>query len=371
MDVITKKPCPFCRQDIDDDSIFCKYCGEKVARTRKKKSEVKVPEPKQLPSGSWFARVMVRGNSVCITEPTREAYYIKARAVKSGLIETAPALPKMPLSKAIDQYIATNSNILSPSTIKAYKSIRNSRFQEQMNQDINQIQWQSVLNAEALEVSPKTLSNSWRLVTASIKSVGATPPEVKLPKIPKANKEWLDFEQIHEFTEIIKDKPCELGALLALHGLRRSELLALSYDDIDLKKNTITVSGAMVYDADGNFIHKKTNKNASSQRIVPILIPRLKELIEDEEKEGQIMKSRPNTLYKQVNRICEENGLPEVGVHGLRHSFCSLAYHLGWSEATVMSVGGWADSKTVHNIYKHLAEADKNADIDRMIDFYS
>ncbi len=363
--------CKYCNRDIEDDSIFCRFCGEKVARTRKKKDEVKVPEPKQLPSGSWFARVMVRGQSVCITEPTKEAYFIKARAVKAGLLETAPQLPKMPLSKAIDNYINQNSNVLSPSTIKAYKSIRKTRFQWLMDKDINSIKWQEAVNAEALEVKPKTLANAWRLITASLKAAGASQPEVKLPKIPKAQKEWLDFDQIQTFTKLIKNKPCELGALLALHGLRRSELLALTTDDIDLKKKTITVSGAVVYNDQGQIVHKDTNKNASSQRTVPILIPRLEDLLTDETLNGQLITTKPNTLYVQVNNLCQKNQLPEVGVHGLRHSFCSLAFHLGWSEATVMSIGGWSNSKTVHDIYKHLAEKDKNADVQRMISFYS
>ena len=363
--------CKYCNREIEEDSIFCRFCGEKVVKTRKKKEEIKVPEPKQLPSGSWFARVMVRGKSVCITEATKEAYYIKARAVKSGLLETAPQLPKMPLNKAIDNYINQNTNILSPSTIKAYKSIRKTRFQHLMDQDINSIKWQEEVNKEAEEVSPKTLANAWRLVTASMKAAGITPPEVKLPKIPKAQKEWLDFDQIQEFTKLIKNNSCELGALLALHGLRRSELLALTTDSIDLKKKTITVSGAVVYNDEGKIVRKDTNKNASSQRTVPILIPRLEELLEDESIKGQLITTKPNTLYVQVNNLCKKNQLPEVGVHGLRHSFCSLAFHLGWSEATVMSVGGWSDSKTVHNIYKHLAEKDKNADIEKMISFYS
>ena len=79
----------------------------------------------------------------------------------------------------------------------------------------------------------------------------------------------------------------------------------------------------------------------------------------------------PNSLREQINSICEKNNLPLVGVHGLRHSFASLAYHLGWSEMTVMQEGGWSNTQTVHNIYTHLAAQDKNEDIDRMKEFYS
>ena len=78
----------------------------------------------------------------------------------------------------------------------------------------------------------------------------------------------------------------------------------------------------------------------------------------------------PNTLREQINSVCKKADLPLVGVHGLRHSFASLAYHLGWSEQTVKVEGGWSNVQTVNNIYTHLAAQDKNDDIDRMRAFY-
>ena len=56
--------------------------------------------------------------------------------------------------------------------------------------------------------------------------------------------------------------------------------------------------------------------------------------------------------------MCAANGLPQVGNHGLRHSFASLAYHLGIPEKIAMEIGGWEDSKTMHDIYTHLAKRD-------------
>jgi integrase len=58
------------------------------------------------------------------------------------------------------------------------------------------------------------------------------------------------------------------------------------------------------------------------------------------------------------------------GNHGLRHSFCALAFHLGWDESAVMQVGGWDDPGVVHGIYKHLAAKDKAKNVDAMKQFY-
>ena len=59
-----------------------------------------------------------------------------------------------------------------------------------------------------------------------------------------------------------------MPALLALHGLRRSELLALTADKIT--GDMITVSGSMVFNANGQLVLKSTNKNETSQRTVCI-----------------------------------------------------------------------------------------------------
>ena len=59
--------CKNCKRAIDDDSIFCKWCGERQIRERKKKGEVKVPKPRQLASGKWFAQVMVDGTRVPVS----------------------------------------------------------------------------------------------------------------------------------------------------------------------------------------------------------------------------------------------------------------------------------------------------------------
>ena len=356
-------------QGLPENASFCCWCGKKLIQDH---AEVKVPAPTVLPSGTYFNRFMVKGERISISAETEAEYYTKARAAKLGLIDIKKTAPKLTLGAAIDSYIESNTKTLSPSTIKGYKTLRSTRFQSVIDKDISSItNWQKLINDEFDGISPKTLANAWRLVTASLKAKNVPVPEVTLPKSAKAQRPWLDFEQINTFLKAIEGKDCELAALLALHGLRRSEILALTADKIDLKKGTITVSGSMVVNDKGELIKKDTNKTASSQRTVHIVIPRLETLLEDVTGNGLLITVHHNTIRKQINAICEKNDLPLVGVHGLRHSFASLAYHLGWSEKTVMLEGGWSNTQTVSNIYTHLAAQDKNNDIDRMKDFYT
>ena len=83
--------CKNCKRDIDDDSIFCKWCGEKQIRERRKKGEVKVPKPRQLADGRWFAQVMIDGERHNAYGNTIAEYETNARALKQGLIKAKKA----------------------------------------------------------------------------------------------------------------------------------------------------------------------------------------------------------------------------------------------------------------------------------------
>ena len=54
--------CKACGREIPENSIYCNWCGVKQLRERRGREEVKVPTPKQLPSGSWtvYLRVTYR-----------------------------------------------------------------------------------------------------------------------------------------------------------------------------------------------------------------------------------------------------------------------------------------------------------------------
>lgn len=213
-------------------------------------------------------------------------------------------------------------------------------------------------NDEAVLCSAKTLKNAWRFVCSVLRESGITPPSVSLPQSVPAEKPFLSPDDIKKFVKAVHGKPCEIPALLALSSLRRSEICALTWDDI--KENYINVKGAAVLDEKNNVIYKKENKNNSSTRKVPILMPELKTALDAvENKDGLVWKGSLNTIYKQVNKVCKDNNLPLVGVHGLRHSFASLAYYLKIPEMIAMEIGGWSDVATMRKIYTHIAKEDR------------
>lgn len=355
--------CCNCSRDIPENSLYCNWCGKKQLREKEKK--LKIPAPRQLPSGSWT--VQLRREGVNVTEPTEEACRTKALAIRAGFLEAEKALPRLTLGQLLDKYLEDRP-MLSPSTRRSYQCIRNSAFPGCMDKDIRSINWPRAVASEAQRVAKKTLKNELGFVAAAYKEQKIPFDPVDLGVVPKADTPWLDYAQILTFVGAIRDTPVELPALLALHSLRRSEIFALRPEDIDLRAETISVSGATVYTSSAEWIRREENKSARSQRVVPIVIPRLLEILQDHT--GDIC-ALGDGVRRQINRICAANDLPEVGLHGLRRSFASLAYHLGWSEEETMRHGGWSDWKTVHDFYLRLSEKDLSKPAKKMRRFYS
>ena len=356
--------CKKCKREIPENSIFCSWCGfRQIAEA----NEIKVPKPRRK-GNTWFAQVTVDDERFYISGNSEEEYYAKARAAKAKLIEIKKAAPRITLGTAIDHYIKDNDAVLSPSTINAYKSYRRTRFKGYMSEDATQINYQRMVNEEARTRAPKTVHNAWRLVTASLRHANIPIAPVNLPQKRKTERPWLDYQQISILLDKCKGKPYELGILLGLHGLRRSEILHLTSDDIDTERGLIYVRGASVVGENNKLTDKDTNKTTSSSRTVNIVIPRLNDVVSC--KKGRLITTNPTTMYGLINGLCEKNGLPKVGVHGLRHSYISLCFHLGWNMQTVMQQGGYSNPQVVNEVYRHLAALDANADIERMKDFY-
>ena len=328
---------------------------------------MKVPKAKKLPSGSWFIHLRLGGENIPVTEKTekaciREAQRIKAEYLAGKREKVEVKEPAPTLDKVIDSYITSKSGVLSPSTIRGYETIKRTRFQSVMNKPVDAVDdWQSVISNEAALCSPKTLKSAWSLVCSSLSAKKIPVPDVTLPQIVPATRPWLDTKQAKAFVKLVDGQTFAIPALLALHGLRRSEIMGLWWSNVDLDNDLIHVHGSTVRQSSGGFVDKDTNKNQGSRRTVPIMIPELKKalsLVPEKERLGKVCSGSFDRIWEKINALCKENGLPQVGFHGLRHSFASIGYSLGVGELEMMRLGGWSDTKTMHKIYTHIAEAD-------------
>ena len=324
---------------------------------------MKVPEPKKLPSGNWFIQLRLNGVSVPITASTatecrRQAQLIKAehRAEKRQITAKGKDIT---LFQLLDNYITVHRSVLSASTVLGYENAKKKRFPSYTGQLVSKINWQQMISDELKNKSEKTVKNGWGLVRAALAYHHLPIPDVKLAQVPIKEIPFLQPEEIRPFCEAIKGRPYEIPALLELHGLRLSEVRGLTWADIDCERGIIHIRGAKVRGVDG-VVAKETNKNRTSTRTVPIMIPQLLTALKAvEDKTGDVMTIGPQTLLRDVNRACKRANVTVTGNHGLRHSFASLCYFLRIPDRQVQEWGGWADYTTMHTIYIRLAASDE------------
>lgn len=347
---------------------------------------MKIPKARKLPSGSWFIQMRLGGESISVTDIDkkkceREAMHLKAEylAGKRTVKQAEPETPVLTLAAAIEEYCKSKSNVLSPATIRGYQNIRKNQLKSIMQSNVFELanyseeDWQKIVNEESGKHSPKTVKNSVSFARTIIqKKTKTVVPGVTLPAPISANTSFLYADEIPIFVDAVKNTRIAVPALLALSSMRLSEIQALRWENIPENPNFIRTKGAVVPNEKNEMVYKQQNKNTTSARDVPILIPELKEAIQrDRKPSGPVMDFSRAYFLKHVHSICRENKITDVTIHGLRHSFASLAYHLQVPEKIAMDIGGWADSATMHKIYTHIAKKDINRYKTEIASFYS
>ena len=157
--------------------------------------------------------------------------------------------------EAVLRYIESKRHVLSPSTLKAYYSLRKNHLEGSplgrvyLNDlTIKDVQiWISDLSADH---SPKSVRNMAALVHSSVEMF--LPDfrwKVTLPQKLPANLYCPSDDDVKRLLDEIRDKDPEMyrAVLLAAFGpMRRSEICALT--SADIQGNRVTVNKAMVYE---------------------------------------------------------------------------------------------------------------------------
>lgn len=321
-----------------------------------------VPKARKLASGTWFIQLRLGGESIPVsgvTEKavTREALRIKAEYKAGAREKRTETTKKVPtLAELADAYIDSRRASKSPLTVRTYDRYRRLYLKGYISLPVDKIDWQAAINAEiARKVSGKTLRSAWGFYASVLKSGGYAVPKVNLLPVASKERECLFAEDIPVFLGTIHGERCELPALLALHGLRASEIWGLDGGDINLPRREIHVCRALVTDEHGAYVLKDSGKTRAATRTVPIMIDRLYELLQGVKKGKPVVTMPQGSARDEINKCCEAAGLPCVGLHGLRHSFASLAVALGMPERVTMQIGGWDDAGTMRKIYTHIS----------------
>lgn len=333
----------------------------------------KLPTPQRLPSGTWRVQVMVEGKRVSVVDENPAVAQAKAVALKAGIIEEKEKRAQekgggIPLSRAVDLYIEGRGNVLSPSTINGYKEIQRNRFQCLMKMKVNNIDEsdiQRAVNQEAKTVSAKTIKNALGLIVSVLSEYKpVNVKRIRLPQRKRIEHTYLDESGMIELFEAIQGSPVEIPILLAVWlGMRRSEILGLCWDSIDFEAAKISVRRTYVRDKESGYVLRDEMKTEASRRVLDCpgyILQKLKAYTPNH-REGRVFTMHPNTIYKTMKHVCEENGIDFVGVHGLRHTNASVMLSLGIVDKVAMARGGWSTDVTMKQIYQHVFQSDKKS----------
>lgn len=299
---------------------------------------------------SYRVRKMYKGQMYTVTfehKPTQKEAML---AMADELQKVQKKHESMDFRAAAGEYIESKRNVLSPTTIRGYNSAMKTlskKFQGINVHDITALDIQTEINRLTKEHSPKTVRNYHGFISAVL---GTFCPNLKinttLPQKLKNEPYIPSDEDIKRILECAKDTEYEVPILLACYGLRRSEICALTLDDLD--GDVIRINKAKVINEEAKWI-EKTTKTASSTR--EIVIPM--EIADKIREKGYIYKGHPNSITVYLGKTEDKLGIPHFPLHKLRHYFASKMSALNVPEADIMRMGGWETDHVMKSVYRH------------------
>lgn len=200
-------------------------------------------------------------------------------------------------------------------------------------------------------------------------------------------------DELNHFLKLVDStndiKLSAMFRVLAYTGIRKGELQALNWDDIDFNNNTININKTLSINSEYK-ITVQTPKSKSSIR--KISIDEQTKLILKRWKAKQrelffsvgtrVKKHQPcfteevtnsylylNFMNDKLRKICKKHKFKQIKIHGFRHTHCSLLFESGFTIQEVQDRLGHSDLKTTMSIYAHVTEKQRDKMADKFAKF--
>ncbi|CAI2650532.1 Putative prophage phiRv2 integrase [Apilactobacillus kunkeei] len=215
----------------------------------------------------------------------------------------------------------------------------------------------------------------------------------RLVTLPKNKKEFAekkllfwDKRQLDTFFKCLydmdDDKKFIFFRLLAFSGMRRGECLALTWEDINFKENTIDINKTISQGINRYQVinppktKKSMRKIIMDQKTMDYLykwkMEQRKQMLNygfnTLNKKQMLFTTRNNTMLplsapsKWLKLVIAKYDLPSIKIHGFRHSHASALFASGATIKEVQERLGHEDAQTTLNVYTHVT-SNQNKDV--------
>lgn len=277
----------------------------------------------------------------------------------------------------LDKYAKNN---LSDTTVINYKCQLNKYILDAIGgyklNKLKKLHIQDLANKlyEEYNLSSKTIKNYINLVSSILEKAiewgyinNNVASNINIPKNynkPKKEQEIYNNKEIKKLFEVLQNEPDPFKTMVYISfytGARRGEVLALRWKDIDFDNNIIHIVQNKIRKVDGTKIKETKNKRSRSFVAPQILMTKIKEIYNEQNKDDLLFDYYPATYTRMWQEFIRRNNLKYITLHDLRHTNGSILASKGVDIVTIAKRLGHLPA-TASAYYLHaVSEEDKKA----------
>jgi integrase len=208
---------------------------------------------------------------------------------------------------------------------------------------------------------------------------------VRAPRKGGSRRRTYNMQQVVALVDFLRPTPLAIPVLVkALTGLRRGELLALRWRNIDLDKGIASVVESLTRDKNGNLSFKvpKTRKSARPLVLSPTLVGSLRAYRSGQVAQRELLGlvGEPDLVFCAIDGSpwdpdsfssafaykMRESSLPRISLQELRHSYSSISQRSGTPLTTTSQAMGHSTTVLTGDVYSHALIEDFRSAADRI-----